>query len=263
MRCRILAFCAKIICGDSLFRLTGFAATFRRTRTAERSRTVRLQRKLRSIRQQAEAGLPTGLREANERLVADLKARGIEAQAIRAGMAAPDFALPDTLGRTVSLAEALARGPVVLSFYRGRWCPYCCAELRALQFVLPQLKALGASLIAVSPELPDNSLSPLEKMVLDYSIVSDLGLAVARAYGLVFRLPEDMRGALLDAGLNLAKRNGDEGWELPIPATYVLAPSGLVRLAFVDADFTQRFEPQEIVTLLSEPSGPSPRPDSS
>ncbi len=200
--------------------------------------------------------MTASLREANGRLIADLKARGIEKQAARAGMVAPHFALPGATGRTVSLAEALACGPVVLSFYRGRWCPYCCAELRALQFVLPQLKALGASLIAVSPELPDNSLSPLEKTVLDYSIVSDLGLAVARAYGLVFRLPGDLREALLDVGLDLAKHNGDQGWELPIPATYVIAQSGLIRLAFVDADFTQRFEPQEIVTLLGERPGP-------
>jgi len=219
---------------------------------------VRLQRQLRTIRQQAQTGSPAGVREANERLVAGLKARGIEAQAVRAGMVAPDFALPDALGRTVSLAEALARGPVVLSFYRGRWCPYCCAELRALQFVLPQLKALGALLIAVSPELPDNSLTALEKTVLDYSIASDLGLAVARAYGLVFRLPGDLHDALLAAGLDLTRRNGGDGWELPIPATYVIAQSGLIRFAFVDADFSHRFEPQEIVTLLRERPGPLP-----
>lgn len=214
---------------------------------------MRLQRQLRTIRAQAGKTLPSKAVAMLDRVVADLKARGVELGALRPGLQAPEFALPNQIGRTVSLYGTLTQGPVVLLFYRGEWCPYCCAQLRAMQLALPRLTAGGARLIAVSPELPDHSLSLAERHALDFDILSDRGAVVARSYGLVYRVPDEMRDFYRDRGLDLAKRHGrpvDEPWSLPIPATYVLSPGGVVRFARVDADFTQRPEPQAIVDLL-------------
>lgn len=216
----------------------------------QRESAMRLPQQLRKIREQSRSSLPPALREALQRLVAELKRCGIESGALRAGMPAPDFMLQNVAGREVSLSGRLAHGPVVLSFYRGGWCPYCSAELRALQFALPELRGLGASLIALSPELPDHSLSLAEKLALDFDILSDLGNAVARRYGLVFRIPSDLAAAYLEFGLDLSERNGDSSWELPIPATYLIGSNGLIRLAFIDADFTERLDPSVILDVL-------------
>lgn len=214
---------------------------------------MRLQRRLRAIRAQSEKKSPTSVIAVLDRVVADLKASGVEFGALRPGLQAPDFALPNQLGHVRSLYETLARGPVVLLFYRGEWCPYCCAQLRGMQLMLPHLTAAGARLIAVSPELPDHSLTLAERNALDFDILSDRGAIVARSYGLVYRVPDAMRDLYRDRGLDLGPRHGQpsgEPWHLPIPATYLLSPSGVVRFARIDADFTQRPEPQAIVDLL-------------
>lgn len=213
---------------------------------------MRLSKQLKEIRDRVAASLPPEQLRALQQMVADLKARGIEHSALRAGTPLPRFALPNALGKTVDVSEALARGPLVLSFYRGGWCPYCSAELRALQLALPGLKALGASLIAVSPDLPDHSLSTAEKHALDFNILSDAGNMVARRFGLVFGVPDDVRQLYLGSGLDLAARAGGTAWELPIPATYLVGRNGLVRLAFVDADYTQRLDPAEILDALKQ-----------
>ncbi len=211
---------------------------------------MRLPQQLRRIRERTRTELSEETRDALRRMVAELKARGAALPAVRAGMPAPRFALPDLQGRTVDIADRLARGPVVLNFYRGGWCPYCNAELRALQLALPALSGLGASLVALSPDLPDHSLTLAEKLALDFDILSDLGNMVARQWGLVFRVPDDVRAAFLAAGLDLSRRNGDSSWELPIPATYLIGGDGVVRLAFVDADFTERLDPTVLVDTL-------------
>lgn len=222
---------------------------------ADGNRQMRLQRQLRNIRAQAGKTMSPDAVAMLDRVIADLKARGAELGALRPGLQAPDFALPDQQGRTVSLYETLARGPVVLLFYRGEWCPYCCAQLRAMQLALPQLTAAGARLVAVSPELPDHSLSMAERNALDFDILSDRGAMVARSYGLVYRVPDDMRDFYRDRGVDLGIRHGcppGQPWHLPIPATYLLAPSGIVRFASIDADYTQRPEPQSLVDLLHD-----------
>lgn len=214
---------------------------------------MRLQRQLRTIRARTAKALPPSGVAVLDQVVADLKARGVEFGALRAGQAAPDFVLPNHLGRSVSLYESLERGPVVLLFYRGEWCPYCCAQLRAMQLVLPQLTAVGARLIAVSPELPDHSLTLAERNALDFDILSDRGAMVTRSYGLIYRVPDAMRDLYRDRGLDIGKRHGSapgESWHLPIPATYLLSPGGIVRFASIDADYTRRPEPRTIVDLL-------------
>ena len=163
---------------------------------------------------------------------------------------APDFALPNVRGGTGRLYENLKRGPVVLSFYRGGWCPFCNLEFRALQQCLPEIKSLGASLIGISPETPDNSLSTVEKNYLEFDVLSDQGNKVAREYGLVMKVFEELRPFYLEWGFDIPAVNGDDSYELPLPATYVIEANGLIRAAHVDKDYTKRMEPADILAAL-------------
>jgi peroxiredoxin len=163
---------------------------------------------------------------------------------------APDFTLPNPQGRTVSLSELLRAGPAVVTFYRGGWCPYCNIQLRAYQGVLPEITALGARLLAISPQLPDGSLSTTEANALTFDVLSDLGNDVARRYGLVWSLPEELRAALRSNNKALPGINGDDSWELPVPATYVIARDGRIVLAAIEVDYRKRLEPDAILAAL-------------
>ncbi len=121
-----------------------------------------------------------------------------------------------------------------------------------MQRTLPEIEALGAQLVTVSPQLPDNSLSTAEKLDLTFEVLSDVGNRVAREFGLVFTLPEEMRSIYQDFGIDLSAANGDESFELPMPATYVIDKSGIVRLAFVDIDYTRRLDPEDIIASLKK-----------
>lgn len=177
---------------------------------------------------------------------------GIVDRSLKTGQQAPPVRLPNATGSTVDLQELLKSGPVVLSFYRGQWCPYCNLELRALQQILPEIQALGARLVAVSPQTPDNSLSTVEKNELTYEVLSDVGNQVARAYGLVFELPEHLRPIYASFGIDVPAHNGDSSFELPIAATYVIATDGTIAHAFIDADYTQRLDPEAILAALKD-----------
>ncbi len=175
---------------------------------------------------------------------------GIVDHSLKTGQQAPAFQLPNATGSTTDLQVLLQSGPVVLSFYRGQWCPYCNLELRALQQIVPEIQSLGASLVAVSPQTPDNSLSTVEKNELTYEVLSDVGNHVAHAYGLVFELPEHLRPIYTSFGIDVPAHNGDSTFELPIAATYVIAADGTIAHAFIDADYTQRLDPEEILAAL-------------
>ena len=183
----------------------------------------------------------------------DLAASGMVDSSLKEGELAPDFTLPNVKGEQVSLQNVLKDGPVVLSFYRGGWCPYCNLELRYLQQFLPQFQAAGATLIAVSPQTPDASLSTAEKEGLEFEVLSDVGNKVARSYGLVFKLPESLHAMYGNPeGINLAKDNGDKSFELPVPATYLLDTQGKVRYAFAHPDYTKRADPEAVLAALKE-----------
>lgn len=175
-------------------------------------------------------------------------------RALRVGERAPNFRLLAASGQMLELDVLRAQGPVVLVFYRGQWCPYCNLELRVYQKLLPQFRALGATVVAISPRTPDNTLSTSEKNELAFPVLSDVGSAVARAYGLAFDLDAEMQSLYADFfGNDLAQYNGTDavsGWTLPLPGTYLVGRDAHIELAAVEVDYRQRLEPQAVLDLL-------------
>ncbi len=176
----------------------------------------------------------------------------VASNALRRGHVAPRFALPSATGAIVSLGERLAYGPVIVTFYRGGWCPYCNIALRALQSRLPEIKSLGGSLIAISPEVPNQSLSTTEKLALEFDVLSDADNFVARLFGLVYRISDAARERLQAFGRDLVAHNGSDRWELPITATYVINQKGLIVFDHVDADYRERLDPTTIVNVVAD-----------
>ena len=172
------------------------------------------------------------------------------AKALRKGDKAKNFQLPNVKGGRTELVDLLAQGPVVISFYRGGWCPYCNLGFKALNDILPKIKALDANLIGISPQLPDNSLSTAEKHALQFDVLSDVGNVIARKWGIVMQVPVAMQPLYQQWGLDVPTINGDNTWELPIPATYVIDSDGQVVLAYVNKNYTERLEPAEIIKAL-------------
>jgi peroxiredoxin len=182
-----------------------------------------------------------------------LRVSGLEDRALKPGRVAPDFMLPDPKGRLIRLHSLLSQGPVILVFYRGGWCPYCNLHLRGFQRALPELKRFGAQVVAVSPQLPDNSLSTQEKDQLTFPVLSDVGNKVASRFGLVFQLGEQLQELYRQFGHPLDLFNGPDGEQhLPLPATFLIDRNARIRLAHVDADYTQRLDPDDVLTKLSE-----------
>lgn len=170
--------------------------------------------------------------------------------ALRVGDFAINFTLKNATGNQQSLFEYLKKGPVVLSFYRGGWCPYCNLQFKALNDILPEIKQLGATLIGVSPETPDNSLSTVEKHQLQFEVLSDLGNVVANQYRLVMTVFENMRPYYLQWGFDLPTLNGDDSYQLPIPATYIINSNKKITACYVNKDYTTRMEPSDILSAL-------------
>lgn len=182
----------------------------------------------------------------------ELAESGITNGVIKVGEKAPDFELVNIDGQIVRLFTVLENQPVVLMFYRGVWCPYCNMTVKAYQEILPEIERLGATLIAVSPQTPDNSLTMAQKHDLSFYVLSDLGNLAAREYGLVYQLPPELREIYLELHFDLTEYNGDETWELPLPGTFVIDQDGIVRYAFAHADYVKRAEPAEILAALEK-----------
>ncbi len=173
------------------------------------------------------------------------------ANALALNQNAPNFELPNQHGQLVQLTELLTKGPVVITFYRGSWCPYCNLQLKALQSRLPEIHALGAQLVAISPQVPDGSMSENEISNMDFVVLSDQNADVAASYGVAWKVPtfllEHMR---VDRGLDLESLNNGNGSILPIPATFVLNSEGRVTWHYVDVDYRTRSEPEDIINAL-------------
>ncbi|MCB1207928.1 MAG: AhpC/TSA family protein [Verrucomicrobiales bacterium] len=176
---------------------------------------------------------------------------GVVDSAKQVGDRAPDFTLKNALGESVTLSQLLKQGPVVLTWYRGGWCPYCNLTLRALQQALPEIKAAGAQLVALTPELPDKTATTTEKNALEFQVLTDLNHRVAQAYGVVFKLTPEVRD-LYQKHFDLLEFNGKEAGNdsLPLAATYIIAQDGTIQYAFLNADYRNRAEPAEVVAFL-------------
>ncbi len=178
-----------------------------------------------------------------------VRTSGILETARQVGDTAPDFTLTNATGQPVRLYDALVTGPVILTWYRGGWCPYCNLTLQRLQEELPKFRAAGASLLALTPELPDSSMSTSEKHALEFDVLSDPGNAVARSYGVVFHLTPAV-AASYQNGFDLHAYNGDASDELPLAATYVIGMDGVITYAFLHPDYRNRAEPKDILEAV-------------
>jgi peroxiredoxin len=197
--------------------------------------------------------LPKPALEIMDAATAELVNNAAVSHALQPGDIAPDFILPKVDGRSVRLYSELERGPVVLVFYRGGWCPFCNIHLRGFQKSLAEFKAAGAQVVAISPQLPDQSLTTQEKDELAFPVLSDVGLNTARAFRVAFELPKALLDLYADFDQPLESSNGVEGAkELPLPATFVIRADRTIAYAHVEADFTRRSEPLEVLNLVRE-----------
>ncbi|MBE0379322.1 peroxiredoxin-like family protein [Pseudoalteromonas prydzensis] len=200
--------------------------------------------------QQKKANVPADILAVMDQTTEQLIATHIKDNALKVFDTVTDFSLTNQHGGATRLADLLASGPVIISFYRGGWCPYCNLELKALNALLPDFKALGAQLVAISPQLPDASLSTAEKNALEYNVLSDVGNLVAAQFGLVFTLDERLKPIYAQFGLDIPQANGDDSFQLPLPATYVVNQQGIITYAFATEDYTLRAEPSDVLNSL-------------
>lgn len=201
----------------------------------------------------AASNIPENIQAKMRDAIESLAGSGIVEAAPKVGDKLPEFELGNQNGEKIKLSSLLADGPLVVTFYRGGWCPYCNLELRAYQNVLPEIHAAGADLVAITPELPDSSLTTAEKNELDFEVLSDVGSKYAHELGVVFTLPDELHDIYVDFGIDPQKYNGTEVLELPLAATYVVSQSGVIVYAFVDADYTRRGEPTDVLQVLQSP----------
>ena len=212
---------------------------------------------MKKLKEQTDAKIAAG-RQANPdfmKTVDDIfiKAKTFQegGDAIEIGKKAPNFELPNPEGELISLDVLLDKGPLVVTFYRGDWCPYCNLQLRALQARLDDIHTLGATLIAISPQVPDGTMTENEINKMDFIVLSDQDTKVALRYGVAWEVPESlMEHMRVDRNLNLEKINNGNGSILPIPATFVIGRDGVVIWNYVNVDYRTRSEPDEIIEVL-------------
>jgi peroxiredoxin len=214
-----------------------------------------LQARLDAFKADFEAGkppysVPRSMIDTMHRATGELIASGAAARALKAGDRAPPFVLKDPDGKPVSAATLLAQGPLVISFYRGVWCPYCNMELQALQEALPAFRELGANLVAISPQTAANSRKSVRTNKLDFPILSDPGNATAAGFGLRFALPDYLVELYKSLKNDLPAFNGDASWTLPMPGRFVISQDGVIRYAEVNPDYTHRPEPADMLPVL-------------
>lgn len=186
----------------------------------------------------------------NDRAVEELLASGIEQKIFPVGAKAPEFALKDAAGRIVKSADLLALGPVILNFFRGRWCPYCVTELEAWRDLYPVVREFGALIVSISPQTVRQSDFTQGQHEIPYPLLNDDGCKVAKQFGLAYSIPEWHREVYRSVLVNIPFVNGDQSWKLILPATYVLASDGTVLFSEVHADFRVRPEPEEVLRHL-------------
>ncbi|RYY20387.1 MAG: AhpC/TSA family protein [Cytophagaceae bacterium] len=216
------------------------------------SATTDFQQTLAATAQHVASVLPAAATRTIDGGIAAAEASGLASQALSAGQPAPDFTLPAAGGTPVALAHLRQKGPVVLFFYRGNWCPYCNVQLRAYQEILPELARYEATLVAISPQTPDfTSLTASEK-ALTFPVLSDAGNAVARQYGLAYGVGTGVADTLRSVGINLSAFNGTSDDELPFTATFIIGSDGVIAWSWVEANFKHRADPAAILAALAQ-----------
>jgi peroxiredoxin len=214
-----------------------------------------LTRTLDQARNELLAGLSGTDREAYIYLVDWLRKTNVASRALQLGDTAPDFLLPDAYGRLHSSEQLRREGPLVVSFYRGGWCPFCNAELRALQAAKAEFDSLKANVVVLSPETRDLPRQLKRQLNLDLTMLADVDHGVAISYGVLFRVPERTKAHYAGLGYNFGDRHGASEWMLPVPATFVIDQDGVVRGTFVEPDFTIRQEPADILAAVRQLAG--------
>lgn len=196
---------------------------------------------------------PAEVTELFDRCIDEVRVQGVVERALGVDAAAPSFELPDALGSKVRLTQLLVTGPVVLSFYRGGWCPYCNLELRAYAERKTAFSAVGVQIIAISPQRPEISLSQVERERLPFTVLSDVGNHVASSFGIVHTVPTELEAVYDRSGHDLAGVNGQISGaiSLPLPATFVVDRTGIIRFAAVSADYKDRADPDDVLAVAS------------
>ncbi|MBH0002110.1 peroxiredoxin-like family protein [Pseudoalteromonas sp. SWYJZ12] len=199
---------------------------------------------------QKDAKLPADVLALMNTTNEELIAQHIKDNALQIGQKVENFSLANHKGEKIELADLLKKGPVIISFYRGGWCPYCNLELKALNDYLPQFKTQNAQLVAISPQLPDETLSTAQKNDLEFDVLSDVGNKVAEQFGLLFTLDERIQALYTQFGIDFEHYYGDKSFKLPLPATYVINQEGVITYAFLNEDYTLRAEPTDVMAAL-------------
>jgi peroxiredoxin len=181
-----------------------------------------------------------------------LNGNGFLRSVLPVGALFPDFVLPSAEGRLVALSRLLQRGPVIISFFRGEWCPFCSLMLAALSEALPDIESAGASLVALTPETSGLALTMKNQHHARFEVLADVDCGVGLAAGVVFNVPKLYRARLESAGIPLPRRHGNDAWFLPVPATFIVASDGIVVWRFADTDFSHRAEPADIIDALRQ-----------
>jgi peroxiredoxin len=193
--------------------------------------------------------VPAETQAVHARAVAELKRQRLAANILSVGAKAPKFELQDHDGKTLFTSELLTKGRLVLCFIRGRWCPFCVGQMGAMNLILPELEQAGATFVAISPQTVQQSFFMRDQHKLRFRLLSDMGNKVAREFGLTYRIPDEQKAIYQRAFVNLPFVNGEDSWELPIPATYIIDRDGLVLYASANEDYTERPEPADILGL--------------
>jgi peroxiredoxin len=199
--------------------------------------------------------VPAETQAVHGRAIVELKQRALAANILPVGAKIPEFQLPDHNGKSVSSSNLLAKGRLALCFFRGRWCPFCVAQMEAMNLVWPEIERTGATLVAISPQTVQQSFFMRDQHKLRFPLLSDAGNNVARQFGLTYRVPDEQKSIYQRAFVNLPFVNGDESWELPIPAAYIINRDGTVIFASANEDYTERPEPKDVASLIADLSG--------
>ncbi|HXP44255.1 MAG TPA: peroxiredoxin-like family protein [Candidatus Acidoferrales bacterium] len=194
--------------------------------------------------------VPAETQAIHARAVAELQRQHRAENTLPVGAKVPEFQLQDHEGKSISSSGLLARGRLVLCFIRGRWCPFCVAQMEAMSLILPDIEQAGATLAAVSPQTVQQSFFMRDQHKLRFPLLSDAGNNLARQFGLTYRVPDEQQAVYQRAFVNLPFVNGDKSWELPIPATYIIDRDGNVLYASANEDYAVRPEPGDIVNFL-------------